>query len=143
MSTTSAALSLPCLRPRQRWYPTALSILWLPKKNHRVIELAQIVAETVPGSRLRFSDGFIADRRNYRVSGDLLAQTLPDLKFDWTLGEGAAELYAAYRQIGLRHDDFEGQRYQRLAHLKGRIADGSIGSDLRPNSVSGLVEVAS
>lgn len=113
------------------------------EENHRVIELAQIVAETVPGSRLRFSDGFIADRRNYRVSGDLLAQTLPDLKFDWTLGEGAAELYAAYRQIGLRHDDFEGQRYQRLAHLKARIADGSIGSDLRPNSVSGLVEVAS
>jgi hypothetical protein len=44
---------------------------------------------------------------------------------------GAKELYRAYQQVGLDLAEFEGSRYQRLAHIKRLLEDGLLDADLR------------
>ncbi len=106
-------------------------------ENYRVSELAELVAQTVPGSRVEFQAGYIHDKRNYRVSGERLLQALPELRFDWDVRRGAQQLYDAYIAQQLQPGDFEGPRYQRLAHLKAALAAGRIRTDLRPLSFGG------
>lgn len=107
-------------------------------ENFRMRELADIVAETVPGTRVEIAEGAGPDTRCYRVNCDRIARELPGFKPQWDARKGARQLYEAYRKIGLTLEEFEGTRYQRLAHLKHLIAEGVIGDDLRSRVGSGL-----
>lgn len=49
----------------------------------------------------------------------------------WDARRGAAELAAAFRETGLTHDEVEGPRFQRIARVRERLADGSLQPDLR------------
>ncbi|HEY8370844.1 MAG TPA: SDR family oxidoreductase [Thermodesulfobacteriota bacterium] len=100
-------------------------------ENYRIRDLAEIVRETVPGSRIEFAADAGPDRRNYRVDCDRLARTLPGFVPRWTARDGARELYEAYRRIGLRLKDFEGPRYRRIDHLKRLIETGRLDATLR------------
>ncbi len=100
-------------------------------ENYRVRELAEIVAEVVPGSRIEFLGEVTTDPRNYRVNCDKIADTLPAFKPTWTATAGAEELHDAYEQIGLVVDDFEGTRYRRVDQVKALIEEGRLGADLR------------
>jgi hypothetical protein len=50
---------------------------------------------------------------------------------EWTARKGAEELYAAYRQVGLTLAEFEGPRYQRLAHLRQLMDEGAVDQTMR------------
>lgn len=100
-------------------------------ENYRILELAKIVEETVPGTKIRFSEGAGPDLRCYRVSCDKLARVLPEAKPQWTARAGARQLYETFKTIGLKAEDFEGVRYQRVAQLKSLLAAKELGSDLR------------
>lgn len=98
-------------------------------ENFRVRELAEIVAEVVPGSRVEYAPGGGPDLRCYRVSFDKINRTLPAFRARWTAREGARELYDAYRAIGLRASDIEDGRYIRLREIRrlqeaGRLSEG-------------------
>jgi len=99
-------------------------------ENYRVRQLAEIVAETVPGCRLEFAAGASPDKRCYRVSCDKIANVL---KFEpkWTARRGAHELHENYMQYGLTLEEFEGPRYQRIGHIKRLLQEQSLASDLR------------
>lgn len=99
--------------------------------NYRIRELAEIVRETVPGCALEFAPGASADARNYRVRFAKLARVLPGFQPRWDVRRGARQLYEAYRDLGLRGDDVEGPRYRRIDCIRGRIARGELGADLR------------
>ena len=67
------------------------------EENYRIREVAAIVAEVVPGSKIAFADGAGPDLRNYRVNCDKLAETiLPAFEPRWTVRTGVEELYAAF-----------------------------------------------
>lgn len=100
-------------------------------ENYRIRELAQIVAEAVPGTVVEIAEGAGPDKRNYRVSCDLIARQLPAFQPQWDARRGALELIAAYREIGLSKEAFDGPRYKRLAHIQGLLRDGSLAADLR------------
>ena len=102
-------------------------------ENYRIRELAQIVAEAVPGTVVEIADGAGPDKRNYRVSSDLIAQRLPAFQPQWDARRGARELVEAYRQIGLSKEDFDGPRYKRLAHIQGLLRERALAPDLRWN----------
>jgi nucleoside-diphosphate-sugar epimerase len=102
-----------------------------PEENYRIRELAEIVAEVVPGSRVEFAEGASADKRNYRVDSSKIARTLPEFKPQWTARKGAQELYEAYQRVGLQLEEFEGPRYRRIDHIKMLIADGRLDDRLR------------
>jgi len=100
-------------------------------ENYRIRELAEIVAETVPGSRIEYAEGAGPDTRCYRVECDKLAQSLPEFKPQWDARRGAEELYEAYQEVGLSVEEFEGPRYKRVAHIKQLLGSGRLDEALR------------
>jgi nucleoside-diphosphate-sugar epimerase len=102
-----------------------------PEENYRISELAEIVAETVPGSYIEYSSEAAPDKRNYRVDSSKIARQLPEYKPRWDARLGARELYEAYQRVGLELDEFEGHRYRRINHIKKLIEDGRLDSELR------------
>jgi nucleoside-diphosphate-sugar epimerase len=100
-------------------------------ENFRIRELAEIVEETVPGSRVEFAAGAGPDKRTYRVDCSKISRLLPRFRPQWTARRGARELYRRYSEHGLLTEDFEGARYQRLAYLQSLMARGAIDGNLR------------
>jgi nucleoside-diphosphate-sugar epimerase len=103
----------------------------VPGENFRIRELAQIVSEVVPGSRIEFAEGASADMRNYRVDCALLPQTTTEYRPRWNARAGAEQLYKAYCAAKLSLEDFEGSRYNRIAHVQQLMADGLLDATLR------------
>ena len=99
--------------------------------NYLIRDLAEIVRETVPNSKIEFAAGNGADARTYRVNCDKYAATFPDTPLIWDARRGARELYDTYTRYGLSLDDFEGPRYKRIAKLQQLMDDGRIDSSLR------------
>ena len=99
--------------------------------NYRIRELAEIVQATVPGSVVEYAAGASPDKRNYRVNCDRLPRTVPAFQPRWDARTGAQELYAAYQQVGLTLEEFEGERYKRVAHIKHLMEAGRLAADLR------------
>jgi len=101
------------------------------QENYRVREVAQIVADLVLSASLRFAEGAGADARNYRVDCSKFERTFPKAGLRWDVRSGAAALLAALAEANLSPADFEGPRYQRIAHLRGLLESGRVGPDLR------------
>lgn len=100
-------------------------------ENYRIRDLAELIAEVVPGSEVEFAEGASADTRCYLVNCDKIANTLPDYKPRWTARMGAQQLYEAYQKVGLALDEFEGSRYRRIHHVKMLMANGRLDETLR------------
>ena len=100
-------------------------------ENYRIREIAEIVKETVPGSRVEFATDAGPDKRTYRVDCSKVARLLPKFRPQWTARRGARDLYNRYTEYGLLLEDFEGARYQRLAYLQSLMARGAIDVGLR------------
>src|SRR5215467_1981265 len=81
--------------------------------NYRIRDLAEIVANVVPGCTVEFADDAGPDKRSYRVSFEKIRRKLPTFKPRWDARMGAEQIYNAYRLSRLTLGDFEGPRYQR------------------------------
>ena len=99
--------------------------------NYRIRDLAEIVAGVVPGCRIEFAADAGPDKRSYRVSFEKIRRKLPAFKPRWDARMGAEQLYKAYQSSGLTLEEFEGSRYQRIAHIKKLLADGVLDANLR------------
>lgn len=99
--------------------------------NYRIREIAEVVAQVVPGCRLEIAPGAGPDKRSYRVSFEKIARALPAFRPQWDVRKGAEQLYAAYRSSGLTLGEIEG-RYQRIDHIKMLMREGALEDDLRP-----------
>ena len=92
----------------------------------------------MPNSKISFAEDFQADARNYRVDCNFIAQQLSAFKPQWTCRRGIEQLYDAYYSTRLSLDDFEGERYKRIAHIQKMMREGSIDKDLRPRVAQGV-----
>jgi nucleoside-diphosphate-sugar epimerase len=101
------------------------------EENYRVREIAEIVVETVPGSRVEFAQDAGPDKRNYRVNCDKIRNILTEYEPQWTIRKGAQELYEAYQRVDIKVEDFEGPRYRRIDHIKQLIQSGQLDEKLR------------
>jgi nucleoside-diphosphate-sugar epimerase len=99
--------------------------------NYRIRDLAEIVAEVVPGCSIEFANDAGPDKRSYRVNFEKIKRKLPAFKPKWDARKGAEQLYKAYRESGLTLADFEGPRYQRIGHIKMLLAKQVLDSRLR------------
>jgi len=116
--------------PREAVYNQAFNI-GRTQENYRIRELAEIVAETVPDSRVEYAEGASADKRCYRVNSDKLPHKVPEYQPQWDARRGAQQLYEAYKEIGMAHKDFEGPKYKRVMHIKQLIDAGRLDKNLR------------
>jgi nucleoside-diphosphate-sugar epimerase len=100
-------------------------------ENYRVRELADIVAEIVPGCRVEYAPGGGPDLRCYRVSFDKIGRMLPAFRPAWTARKGAQELYDAYRTVGLTSEDLKRGRYVRISEIRRLQQGGQLDGTLR------------
>ena len=101
------------------------------EENFRIREIAEIVKETVPNSKIKYAKGAEPDKRSYRVDFGKIACTLPKFRPEWTARLGAKQLYDAFKRFGLVLEDFEGPKYQRIAHLETSVRRGILDETLR------------
>ncbi|MER7500834.1 SDR family oxidoreductase [Nonomuraea pusilla] len=116
--------------PREAVHGQAFNV-GTERNNVTVAEIAQEVAEAVPGAALVITGEAGNDPRSYRVDFSRIRRALPGFDARWTVKVGAAELVEAYRAYGLTRHDFD-RRYTRLARLSDRRAGGTIDEELRP-----------
>ncbi|MGI9263385.1 MAG: NAD-dependent epimerase/dehydratase family protein [Gammaproteobacteria bacterium] len=100
-------------------------------ENYQVKDLAEIVASVVPDCEVEIAPDAAPDERCYRVDCSRIALEIPGFKPQWTAERGATELYEAYKAIGLTLEEFEGQRFKRIAHVKHLIDNGKLDLNLR------------
>jgi nucleoside-diphosphate-sugar epimerase len=105
-------------------------------ENYRISELAAIVADTVPGSRVEYAADGGPDKRCYRINCDKIHRALPDFCPQWTARRGAQELYDAYRAAGLTRQDVEWGRYVRMSHIQRLLKAGQVDASLRWSTTS-------
>jgi nucleoside-diphosphate-sugar epimerase len=99
-------------------------------ENYRIRQVAELVAEAVPGCRVAFAAGASGDARNYQVDFSKL-ERLPGWQPRFSLREGIAELHAAFRAHGLERAEWEGPRYYRLRTVRALQQAGLLDAALR------------
>jgi nucleoside-diphosphate-sugar epimerase len=105
-------------------------------ENYQIRDVARIVEEVVPGSRIELAPDASPDTRNYRVNCDAVADAV-GFRTEWDVRRGAEELYRAFQAEGLTIDDVEGPRFQRIGQIRRLLEAGRLGPDLRFGRVAG------
>ena len=116
--------------PRDRVHNQAFNI-GASEENYRVRQVAELVAEVVPGATVSFAPGAKPDPRNYRVNCDKIRKLVPSYQPRWTVRQGIEQLYRAYRDAEITQADFFGPRWLRVDHVKRLIAAGRLDGSLR------------
>jgi nucleoside-diphosphate-sugar epimerase len=100
-------------------------------ENYLIRDVAELVAEVVPGSVPTFAEGAGADLRNYRVTCDLIEREIPEFQPQWNVRLGVEDLVENYRRHGLTIEQFASETHQRIKRIKSLIAAGRLDNDLR------------
>ena len=87
-------------------------------ENYRVREIAQMVAEVVPNSKVTFAGDASPDARNYRVNCDKIREVLPAFQPQWTVRKGVEEVYDAYCKHGTTSEEFLSSSFVRLKRIR-------------------------
>lgn len=103
----------------------------LTTENYQIREIAALVKAIVPNSQVEFAPDAGPDLRCYRVDCNYIGRRLHGFKPQWTARRGIEQLYDAYCKTGLTVEDFEGERFKRIAHVKKLIREGEFDEDLR------------
>lgn len=90
--------------------------------------LAEIVRDVVANCRVEYAG---PDKRCYRVDYNKIARVLHEYKPHWPARRRGEELYQDYKKGGLTPEEFEGERFMRIAHLKWLMKSGLLGEDYR------------
>jgi nucleoside-diphosphate-sugar epimerase len=103
-------------------------------ENYQIRDVAQIVADVVPGCEVAFAAGASGDTRDYKVDFRKAESSLELYRPRWTVRDGVEELYQAYANAPLSVDDWSGPRYFRLRVIRERMERGELDSQLRAMS---------
>lgn len=100
------------------------------EENYRIRAIAEIVAEVVPGTIIRYAAGAGPDLRCYRVDCGKIARMLQGFRPQWTVRRGVEQLAEVYRRFALTKDLFLGPLFVRMAQIKKQQAEGRIDARL-------------
>ena len=88
-------------------------------ENYTIREVAETVAQVVPGARATFAEGSGPDKRSYRVDCSKLARVLPDAQPRWTVAtRGRGDRARVRASAGMSLEDFSGPRYLRIKRVQ-------------------------
>ena len=103
----------------------------MTSENYQIRELAEIVSQVVPGSRIKVASNATPDLRCYRVDCNKISRALHGYKPQWTARRGVEQLYKSYCEEGVTLEEFEGERFKRIAHVQRLVQEGRIDSNFR------------
>jgi nucleoside-diphosphate-sugar epimerase len=115
--------------PRQSVHNEAFNI-GSTAENYRIRDVAGIVQDVVPGSRVAFSGQAGADLRNYRVNCDKFAERL-GFQTKWTVERGARQVSEMFERYGRTLEQLKGPGMTRLARIRELLKDRRVSDDLR------------
>jgi nucleoside-diphosphate-sugar epimerase len=115
--------------PRERIHNESFNV-GRTGENYRVREVADMVAEVVPGARVTYAAGASPDARNYRVSCDKIVQQIPGFTPQWTVRRGIEEVYDAYQRNKLTAEQFLSSQFVRLKHIRELLERGELDETL-------------
>jgi len=95
-----------------------------PGENHRIIDIADTVADALPDGRLPVR-GLELDDRNYQADGSKLLRTLHRFEYRWRLPVGIRQLFLSMKSAGLTPADWRSSRFRRAMHLRS-LQDSNI-----------------
>jgi nucleoside-diphosphate-sugar epimerase len=125
--------------PREKVHNEPFNV-GITSENYQVRDVAAIVEEVVPGSRITYAEDAGPDKRNYRVGFEKLARTLPEFRPTWTVRRGVEQLHDAYRQLGLTYEEFTGSRLMRIRHILDLLDGEQLDPSLRWRAASSRPE---
>ena len=99
--------------------------------NHTVRNLAEAVAQHLPGTSVHINTEAPPDRRSYKVDFSFFQNIAPDFIPRVSLSETIAELISGLRGIGFSDRNFRNSSLIRLHALKNMMDAGYLGQDLR------------
>lgn len=99
--------------------------------NCQILQLANIAAEAVPGSKLKIHARSDADQRTYQTDFSKFARTFPEFRFTWNPVTGGKELVEAFRNVGLTNEEFTDKKFTRLKWLNHLLSAGALDESLR------------
>ena len=103
--------------PREGIHNLPLNV-GVSSENWQIREIAEVVAEVVPGSRIAYAEGGGPDARSYRVDCSRIREALPSFAPQWTLRRGVEQLYESFRRLGLTSEQFLGTQYLRTRRIR-------------------------
>ncbi|HSU11422.1 MAG TPA: SDR family oxidoreductase [Pseudonocardia sp.] len=118
------ALAAPAEVVRARAYNVGTE-----RNNRTVAEIAEAVADAVPGAELLITGANGNDPRSYRVDFSRARKEL-GYEAQWTIPDGAVQLAREYRARGLTQEAFD-TRFTRLAVLNARRQAGELDASMR------------
>lgn len=100
-------------------------------RNHRIRDLADAVAEAVPGTSVSVNPSAPPDARSYRVDFSLFEELAPEHQPEVDLAGSIDGLVRGMRAIGFADRDFRESSKMRLKMLSSLIATDWLSSGLR------------
>ena len=100
-------------------------------ENYQISDLAGFVNKTVPGCSIEFDKDAGPDKRSYRVDFRKYEKNFPGYKLQWDGNIGTQNIYQAYQKYGLKKEEYEGEKYKRIEHIKYLLRTGHLDSTLR------------
>jgi len=116
--------------PRE-WVHNEAFNVGITSENYRVREVAEMVAQVVPGSRVTYAGDASPDARNYRVDCNRIRSRLPAFQPQWTVRKGIEQVHEAYRRHGTSAEAFLSSRFIRLKRIRELQSAGALDQMLR------------
>lgn len=100
-------------------------------ENYCVKDIAETIRSIMPECRIEYSGEHGPDARTYRVDFSKFNRTL-SAYFDpvWDIEKGVRELYNAYKENNLNHQEFGSEKFIRLKQIERLMRDGSLNVNL-------------
>ena len=116
--------------PREVVHNEAFNV-GITSENYRVREVADMVAEVVPNSKVTYAGDASPDARNYRVDCEKIRARLPAFQPQWTVRKGVEQVYAALCHHGTSAEEFLSSQFIRLKRIRELQTNGALDEMLR------------
>jgi nucleoside-diphosphate-sugar epimerase len=116
--------------PRELVHNEAFNV-GLTSENYRVREVADMVAEVVPSSRVTYAGDASPDTRNYRVDCEKIRSRLPAFQPRWSVRKGIEQVYEAFCHHGTSAEEFLSSQFIRLKRIRELQTAGALDEMLR------------
>ena len=116
--------------PRELSHNEAFNV-GLTSENYRVSDLAEMVRDVVPGSRIVYAAGGGPDLRSYRVDCEKIRDRLSEFRPKWTVLRGIEQLFAGFQEHGLSRSVLESGKFLRIKQIVKLRERGRLDAALR------------
>lgn len=116
--------------PRELVHNEAFNV-GITSENYRVRDVADMVAEIVPSSRVTYAGDSSPDARNYRVDCEKIRTRLPAFQPRWTVRQGIEQVYEAFCHHGTSAEEFLSSQFIRLKRIRELQTAGALDAMLR------------